>query len=100
MKLVPRIITQTCCLSTSYTLVRVSIYRNNAKRKVGWVIIPGYITMRSTLDRSFFNVAKETMFDSGQPGGHLADDWALESRQEHLTVTTYQEGQTEVKRTI
>ena len=37
LKLVPRILTQTCCLSTSYILVRVSIYRNNVERMAGWV---------------------------------------------------------------
>ena len=40
LKLVPRsLIIQTCCLSTSYILVRVSSYRSNVKRMVGWVII-------------------------------------------------------------
>ena len=35
LKLVPRILIQTCCSLTSYTLVRVSTYRNNVKRMVG-----------------------------------------------------------------
>lgn len=51
------------------------------------------LSMRSTLHRLFFIVAKETIFDSGQPGGHLADDWAFESRQECLTMTTHHGGQ-------
>ena len=34
---VPKVLLQTCCLSTSYTLVRVGTYRNNVKRTVGWV---------------------------------------------------------------
>ena len=34
-----RILTQTCCSSTSYILVRVRTYRNNVKRKVEWVTI-------------------------------------------------------------
>lgn len=38
------------------------------------------LSMRSILGRPFLNVAKETMFDSGQLDGHLADDWALELR--------------------
>ena len=42
-QLVPRIMTQSCCVSVSYTLGRVSIYRNNVKRMVGWVtILHGY----------------------------------------------------------
>ena len=40
LKLVPRIPVQTCCLSTSYILVRVSTYRNNIIRMVEWVIVP------------------------------------------------------------
>ena len=40
LKLVPRILTQTCCSSTSYILV--STYRNNVKRMVEWVTIPHY----------------------------------------------------------
>lgn len=51
--------------------------------------------MRSTLGRPFLNVAKETMFDFGQLGGHLVDDWALESRLVYPTVTTHQVGQIE-----
>ena len=39
LKLVPRILIWTPCLSASYILVRVSTYRNNAKRMVGWVTI-------------------------------------------------------------
>ena len=39
LKLVPRILIQPCCSSTSYVLVRVSTYRNNGKRIVGWVTI-------------------------------------------------------------
>ena len=42
LKLVPRILIQTCCLSTRYILVRDSIYRNNVKRMVGWVTVPHY----------------------------------------------------------
>ena len=40
LKLVPRILTQTCCSSTSYILIRVSTYRTNVKGMVGWVTIP------------------------------------------------------------
>nr|KAF6426438.1 hypothetical protein HJG59_009142 [Molossus molossus] len=32
LKLVSRILTQTCCLSTNYVFVRVGIYRDNVKR--------------------------------------------------------------------
>ena len=39
LKLIARILIQTCCTSTSYTLVRASIYRNNVKRMLGWVTI-------------------------------------------------------------
>ena len=39
-KLVPRILIQRCCLSSSYMLVTVGFCRNNAKRMVGWVVIP------------------------------------------------------------
>ena len=39
LKLVPRILIQTCCLSLCYILVRVSTYRNNVKRMLGWVTI-------------------------------------------------------------
>ena len=35
LKLVPRILTQTCCSSASCTLVRVRTYRNNATRVAG-----------------------------------------------------------------
>ena len=42
LKLVPRILLQVCCLSTSYTLARFGTYRNNVKRMVGWVTIPHY----------------------------------------------------------
>lgn len=52
--------------------------------------------MRSTLHRLIFIAAKETIFDSGQSGGHLADDWALESRHECLTMTNHHVGQSEV----
>ena len=38
----PRILIQTCCFSASYESVRVSAYRNNVKRKVGWATIPHY----------------------------------------------------------
>ena len=41
-KLVPWILIQTCCASTSYTLVRVHTYGNNVKRMVGWVTISCY----------------------------------------------------------
>ena len=37
LKLVPKILIQTCCSSTSYILVRVSTYRNNVKTVVGWI---------------------------------------------------------------
>ena len=40
LKSVPRILTQTCCLSMSYMLVRVSTGRSNVKRMMGWVTIP------------------------------------------------------------
>ena len=33
LKLVPRILIQTCCLSTSSILARVSIYKNNVRRR-------------------------------------------------------------------
>ena len=39
LKLVPGILIQTCCWSTSYVLVRGRIYRNNVKRMLGWVTI-------------------------------------------------------------
>ena len=39
LKLVPRIPTQTCCLSIRYRLVRVHTYRNSVKRMLRWVII-------------------------------------------------------------
>ena len=39
LKLVPRIVIQTCCSFSSFMLVRVSIYRNNVKGLVGWVTI-------------------------------------------------------------
>ena len=39
LKLVPRILTQTCCSSTRYILGRVSTYRNNVKRIMGEVTI-------------------------------------------------------------
>ena len=39
LKLIPRIIVQTCCSSISYIVVRVSTYRNNGKRMMGWVTI-------------------------------------------------------------
>lgn len=42
LKLVPKILIQTCCSSTSYILVTVSIYRNNVKIMVGWVTLPYY----------------------------------------------------------
>ena len=38
-QLVPRILTQTCCSSTSCILVRISTYRNDVRRMVGWVLI-------------------------------------------------------------
>lgn len=38
-RLVPRILIQTCCFSTSCPLVRAHIYRNNIKRTVGWVTV-------------------------------------------------------------
>ena len=41
-KLFPRILIQTCCFSASYESVRVSAYRNNVKRMVGWATIPHY----------------------------------------------------------
>ena len=41
LKLVPRILIQTYYSSISYTLVRVSIYRNDVKRlRVGWISHP------------------------------------------------------------
>ena len=40
LKLVPRILVQTCYSSTSYILVRVSTYRHNVKTIVGWVTVP------------------------------------------------------------
>ena len=42
LKLFPRILIHTCYSSTSYILVRLSTYRNNVKRMVGWVTIPRY----------------------------------------------------------
>ena len=42
MKLFTRILIKTCCLSTSYVLVIVSIYRNNVRRMVRWVRIPTF----------------------------------------------------------
>ena len=39
LKLVPRILVQARCSSTSCILVRVSTYRNNVKRMMGWVIL-------------------------------------------------------------
>ena len=39
LKLVSNIVTHTCCLSTSYILIRVRTYRNNAKRTLWWVTI-------------------------------------------------------------
>ena len=39
LKLLPRILIQTCCSSTSYILIKVSIYGNNVKRIVGWITI-------------------------------------------------------------
>ena len=40
LKLVPGILSQTCCSSTSYILVRVSTYRHHVKGMVGWVTTP------------------------------------------------------------
>ena len=40
VKLFPEILTQTCSLSISYTLVKVSTYRNKVKRMVGWDSLP------------------------------------------------------------
>ena len=40
LKSVIKILIQTRCLYTSYISARVSIYRNNVKRIVGWVIFP------------------------------------------------------------
>ena len=42
LKLVPRILIQTCCSSISHILARVSTYRNTVKRMVGWVTISHY----------------------------------------------------------
>ena len=39
LKLDTRILTRTCCSSTSYVLVRVSTYRHYVKRIVGWVTL-------------------------------------------------------------
>ena len=39
LKLVPKILVQTCCSYISHILVRVSTYRNSVKRMVGWVTI-------------------------------------------------------------
>ena len=39
-KLLPRILIQTRCSSTSYILVRARTYRHKVKRMVGWVTIP------------------------------------------------------------
>lgn len=40
LQLVPRILTQTCCSSTSYKLVRVGTSSNTVRGMVGWVTIP------------------------------------------------------------
>lgn len=40
LKLISRILMQTCCLFTSCILARVSIYRDNVKRMVGWFRFP------------------------------------------------------------
>ena len=42
VKLIPRILIQTCCLSTSYVPARASIYKKNVKRIVGWLTVPHY----------------------------------------------------------
>ena len=39
LKLVPRILKQSRCSSTSYIFIRVSTYRNNVKRMMGWVTL-------------------------------------------------------------
>ena len=40
LKLIPRILTQTCCWSTGHILVRVCTYTNNVRRMVRWIKIP------------------------------------------------------------
>ena len=55
LKLVPSILTQICCSSTSYMLVRVSTYRNNVRSMVGRVKVPHSCTLSTYCFRSHFS---------------------------------------------
>ena len=52
LKLLLRILTQTCCSSTSYVSVRVSTCRNTVKRILGWVPILTVTISHCSTDRS------------------------------------------------
>ena len=47
LKLVSKILIQTCCLSESSVSVRVSTYRNSVRRTVGWVTKTGRVSVIS-----------------------------------------------------